>query len=389
LVIYGSPTNSSLETARNTGIPFVLVVDDDPTSRLMLESMLRKEGYVVSTAADGREGRILAEREQPDLIIMDIQMPREDGLKACATLKSNPKTSHIPVVFISSVEDVNSKIDGFNAGGLDYITKPFQILEVLARVRLQIRLYHSYRSMVSANLDQLKHLTESQQGILVQPGEFPAAGFAVFYLPAQAAGGDFYDVIHAGAEIYDYLVADISGHHAGTALPAAALKALLRQNVSMLYSPLENLNLVNRHLRPVLQEDQYATLIYARLNKTRMKLTLVNAGHPSAILLRAGKKAEVFSQSGDGLGLFETLSMDIAEFPVALGDRVFLFSDGLIEQNAQGPITRRVGMEKLIALIDEYASASLETIIAAVRRQLIPDPEKMTDDAVLLGFEVL
>jgi phosphoserine phosphatase RsbU/P len=371
-------------------IPLILVIDDDPTSRVMLKTMLAKDGFDVITAANGFEGRKLAEREQPDLIIMDVMMPVENGLVACAGLKSNARTVNIPVVFISSVEDVNSKIDGFNIGGVDYITKPYQILEVMARVRLHIRLYHSYRSMVAANLDQLKSLADTQKNILIQPEEYPEAGFSVFYLPAQAAGGDFYDVIHTGAGIYDYLVADISGHHTGSALPAAALKALVRQNASMLYSPLENLNLVNRHLRPVLQEGQYATLIYARLNKSRMHMTLVNAGHPSAIILRAGTtNAEVISQSGDGLGLFELITMDVKVISVALGDRVFLYSDGLIEQDANGAISRRVGMDNLVNLINENASSGIRTILKTIQERLIPDKTKLSDDVVLLGFEVL
>jgi sigma-B regulation protein RsbU (phosphoserine phosphatase) len=375
--------------SRSEKIPSILVVDDDPTSRLMLKSILQKEGFVVLSAVNGREGRLLAEHDQPDLIIMDIQMPIEDGLTACAALKTNVRTANIPVIFISSVEDVTTKIDGFNAGGLDYITKPFQVMEVVARVRLQIRLFHSYRSMVAANLDQLKHLSDSQKNILVQPEEYPEAAFSVFYLPAQTAGGDFYDVIHTGANIYDYLVADISGHHTGTALPAAALKALLRQNASMLYSPLENLNLINLHLRPVLQEEQYATLIYARLNKTRMRLTLVNAGHPSAIIVKAGGKAEIVSQSGDGLGLFDQVALDAKEIPVAQGDRIFLFSDGLIEQDANGSISRRVGLINLIKLINDNTSDRVETTVMAVKENLFPDPQHMDDDAVLLGFEVI
>ena len=378
----------STRSAQNN-IPKILVVDDDPTSRMMLQNMLSKDGFVVIIAVNGREGRIQAEREQPDLVIMDIKMPVEDGLTACKGLKSNSHTANIPVIFISAVEDVASKIDGFNAGGVDYITKPYQVLEVLARVRLHIRLYHSYRAVVATQMEQLKSLTDSQKSILVQPGEFPEAHFSVFYLPAQAAGGDFYDVIHTGAGIYDYLVADISGHTTGTALPAAALKALLRQNASMLYSPLENLNLVNQHLRPVLQEGQYATLIYARLNKARKQLTLVNAGHPSAIIYRAGTRTtDVIFQSGDGLGLFDSITLDIKEIPVAQGDRVFLFSDGLIEQDLTGSIPRRKGQTNLVNLINQNASCSIESNLTAIREQLFPDLTNLSDDAVLLGFEV-
>ena len=380
--------NDFISSAKNN-IPKILVVDDDPTSRIMLQNILAKDGFVLLTAVNGRAGRVLAVREQPDLIIMDIMMPEEDGLTACRGLKSNSHTANIPVIFVSAVEDAASKIDGFIAGGVDYITKPYQMLEVLARVRLHIRLYQSYRAVVAAQMEQLKNLSDSQKSILVQSGEFPEAHFSVFYLPAQAAGGDFYDVIQSGTGIYDYLVADISGHTTGTALPAAALKALLRQNISMLYSPLENLNLVNQHLHPVLQEDQYATLIYARLNKARKRLTLVNAGHPSAILVRGGSgTAEIITQSGDGLGLFDTISLDSKDISVAQGDRVFLFSDGLIEQDSQGCISRRSGFDNLKELINQNVSSPIDQIMMKIREQLFPDTTNLSDDAVLLGFVV-
>ena len=171
-----------IDSNRNERIPKILVVDDDPISRRMFQTMLSKEGFDVITSLNGREGRMAAEHDQPDLIIMDIMMPEEDGLTACVGLKSTPHTANIPVVFISSVEDVSSKINGFNAGGVDYITKPYQISEVLARVRLQIRLYHTYHTMMAAHLEQLKNLTESQKNFFVNPDEFPEANFGVFYV---------------------------------------------------------------------------------------------------------------------------------------------------------------------------------------------------------------
>jgi phosphoserine phosphatase RsbU/P len=373
-------------TDSNHGLTKIMIVDDDPTSLDILQIILKREGFLVITAINGLEGRLLAEREQPDLIIMDINMPVEDGLTACAALKTNACTSDIPIIFISTVEDVNSKINGFNAGGVDYIMKPFEVLEVIARVRLQIRLYHSYRSMVASNLEQLKHLTASQKSILVQPEELPEAGFSVLYLPAHAAGGDFYDVIHAGAGIFDYIVADISGHDAGTALPTAALKALLRQNISMLYSPIENLNLVNRNLRPVLQEDQFFTLVYARLNRTRNRLSLVSAGHPPVILCRSSGEVEIIAQSGDGLGIFKTITLDVKELTLAKGDCIFLFSDGLIEQDLQGSIMRRTGLNNLANLIKNSPLPRVEAVVKTIQERFTSINGSLLDDIALLGF---
>ena len=113
----------------------ILIVDDEPAIIEILSSRLEAAGFQICTARDGVEAVEKVKSESPDLIIMDIKMPEEDGLTACAALKTNARTTSIPVVFVSWVEDVNSKIDGFNAGGLDYITKPFESEELLGKVK--------------------------------------------------------------------------------------------------------------------------------------------------------------------------------------------------------------------------------------------------------------
>jgi len=242
--------------------------------------------------------------------------------------------------------------------------------------------------MVAASLEQLKQLSDSQKGSLVQPEQMPEAHFSALFLPSQSAGGDLYDVIHSGAGIYDYVVADISGHHAGTALPAAALKALLRQNARMLFSPSENLKLLNQHLRPVLQENQYATLVYCRLNRASMRLTLINAGHPSAIHYSPLRGAQVIKQTGDGLGLFDKVTLGETDIPISPGDRVFLFSDGLIEEGPEGSVPRRIGQSRLLDAVDRNASRNINNTIQGIHKQLHLEDWPLSDDVVLLGFEV-
>ena len=97
------------------------------------------------------------------------------------------------------------------------------------------------------------------------------------------AGGDFYDVLQPGEGVTDYLVADVSGHDLASALPTAALKALLHQNCSITESPEQALRTVNAVLRTVLPDGHFATLVYARVNRVRKRTTLVSAGHPPAI----------------------------------------------------------------------------------------------------------
>lgn len=116
----------------------ILVVDDQPDNLRILSSMLRKQGYHVRLALSGQMALMACEKVLPDLILLDIMMPDLDGYQVCQKLKQNPKMKEVPIIFISALDDVLDKVKAFNVGGVDYITKPFQIEEVLARVKNQL-----------------------------------------------------------------------------------------------------------------------------------------------------------------------------------------------------------------------------------------------------------
>lgn len=115
----------------------ILIVDDTPANLRLLVSILRKNGYKVRAVTNGEIALTAAVHSIPDLILLDILMPNLDGYEVCQRLKSNPQTSQIPVIFISALSEGLDKVKAFQAGGIDYITKPFQIEEVLARVTNQ------------------------------------------------------------------------------------------------------------------------------------------------------------------------------------------------------------------------------------------------------------
>ena len=113
----------------------VLIIDDEPMNIILLEAILRREGFATLRAADGPEGRAVAERERPALILLDVMMPGENGLETCRRLKENPKTAAVPVIFVSALDEAERTADGFSSGAAGFITKPFNAAEVLARVR--------------------------------------------------------------------------------------------------------------------------------------------------------------------------------------------------------------------------------------------------------------
>ncbi len=190
----------------------ILVVEDELFSRNLLANMLQDQGFNVLLAENGAQGREIAIKEEPDLILLDIIMPEENGFETCKKLKLHQTTSDIPIIFVSGREDVESKVEGLTIGGWDYITKPYQVAEIQARVKNCLKLRFAYQQVIRDQAMRLQQVHEAQQAILVRPDEIPEARFAVYYLPMQEAGGDFYDVFSVSKEIFGYLVADISGH---------------------------------------------------------------------------------------------------------------------------------------------------------------------------------
>ncbi len=118
----------------------ILLVDDSPENLQLLTRMLARRGYEIREASNGNIALKMAEVDPPDLILMDICMPGLDGYEVCQLLKANPLTQDIPVIFISALDEVLNKLRAFEVGGVDYITKPFRIPEVMARVAIHITL---------------------------------------------------------------------------------------------------------------------------------------------------------------------------------------------------------------------------------------------------------
>ena len=123
-----------------TSGPKILIVDDTPANIDVLDLFLEKEGYKISIAQSGESALDLADRISPDLILLDVMMPGIDGFETCRRLKSNDKTSDIPIIFITARNESADIIKGFSMGGVDYITKPFSQEEVCARVHLHLKL---------------------------------------------------------------------------------------------------------------------------------------------------------------------------------------------------------------------------------------------------------
>ncbi len=141
----------------------LLVIDDDPMVQQILEKILGQAEYRVNSVSNGRAGLTVAEKELPDLILLDIRMADIDGIEVCRLLKTRERTAAIPVIFISGLQDVEDKVQGFAAGGVDYVTKPFGPAEILARVATHLTISRSRRQIEIQNARLEQEILRSRE----------------------------------------------------------------------------------------------------------------------------------------------------------------------------------------------------------------------------------
>ncbi len=145
------PSSDAVKDGLEVPTGHLLLVDDVPTNLLLLSRILTRHGYQVQVANDGPTALQAIRQSTPDLVLLDVCMPNMDGFEVCAILKADEGTRQIPVLFVSALDELVDKIKAFKLGGADYITKPFQAGEVLARVQQQLQIAHLQRQLHQQN----------------------------------------------------------------------------------------------------------------------------------------------------------------------------------------------------------------------------------------------
>ena len=365
----------------------ILIIDDTPVNLKLLKMTLQREGYRVLSATNGPEGRQLAIEESPQLILLDIHMPGENGFETISKLKENKQTASIPVLFLTASEETESKLKGFDLGAVDYIVKPFQPMEVLARVRLHLKLSMATNLLIRDQTEKLRQIQVAQSSMLVRPEELPAANFSVHFSSLQEAGGDFYEVMQVSENISVYLVADVSGHDIGTSFLTSSMKALLKQNVSPMYKPAETISMINNVLYEILPAAKYLTLSYLHLNRKTKKLNLVCAAHPPTLHIPSQGEAQLIDLPGEPVGIFKNAYFVQHEIKVSEGDRFFIYSDGLLERSNMGKVWTAATHE-LLPLVKELRSVPLEEAAKRLNDLFDERHAPPDDDIVILAIEV-
>lgn len=179
----------------------ILIVDDTPDNLRLLSTALGDNGYAVRSAINGALALSTAQIIKPDLILLDIMMPGLDGYEVCKRLKADPKTSDIPIIFISAIDQTVDKVKAFEVGGVDYITKPVQIEEVLVRIQHQIKIWNLQKRLEDQSLRLQDEISQRQQVDERSRQLFEKAVSGIYRL---GSDGHYLSVNQSMAQLYGY-----------------------------------------------------------------------------------------------------------------------------------------------------------------------------------------
>ena len=340
-------------------------------------------------------------------------MPEMNGYEVCEHLKADDNLKGIPVIFISALTEQLDKVKAFAIGGVDYITKPFQMEELHARVethlklrRLQIELEETNARLAKANgrmSRDLKAAAKIQETFLPREvPRVPGTDFAWIYRPCDELAGDGLNVIPLGDGKVGLYILDVSGHGVASALLSVTLSRLLSppsEPSSILIRdgdvrdrfditpPAEVAARLNRLFPFDSATEQFATMVYGILNAATGEFRYVSAGHPGPVHLPSGADPVILESQGFPIGLADD-AYEERSVRLGAGDRLYLYSDGVPE--AMDPAGKQFGDARLLEAIGRGRSEPLQESVATLLEEIARwhGSERPQDDISILAVEV-
>jgi sigma-B regulation protein RsbU (phosphoserine phosphatase) len=392
----------------------ILVVDDAAANLQVLTGMLKDRGYKARPVPSGKLALLAARKDPPDLILLDINMPEMNGYEVCQCLKGDETLRGIPIIFISALNDNLDKVKAFAVGGVDYITKPFQMEELHARVethlklrRLQVELEETNSRLESVNgrmSRDLEAAAKIQKTFLpCAAPRVPGTEFAWCYHPCDELAGDGLNIIPLGDGKVGLCILDVSGHGVSSALLSVTLSRLLsppsepssilirdRAAVDRLdiTPPAEVADRLNRLFPYDTATEQFATLMYGVLDVSTGDFRHVSAGHPGPLLLPADGPPVILESPGFPIGLADEAYAERCVH-LAAGDRMYLYSDGF--PDAMNPGGERFGEARLLEAIDRGRAEPLRVGLPSLLGEIAQwqGGERPQDDISILAVELV
>ncbi len=344
----------------------ILIIDDDPTLRMILKRTILNQGYEAIVASNGEQGIKLAKEQRPALIICDWMMTPVDGLEVCRTVKADQELSSTFFVLLTAKGEVEDRVMGLDAGADEFLSKPLDMNELKARVRAGLRLYllnedlrTQTRELEELNQKlrtELDEAAEYVRSLLPQPLNKPIITEALFK-PSAELGGDCFDFYKLDDEHLAIYLLDVSGHGVGSALLSVSVLNVMRSqslpntNFAQPSDVLKSLNQVFE-----MTTDKYFTIWYGVYNHVTRQLVYATGGHPPAILLFPGASDTEIEVKQLGIpalpiGILPDEDFEDQYCQITSNSTLYIFSDGAYEINL--PNGKLWGLDALIDVLQD------------------------------------
>jgi sigma-B regulation protein RsbU (phosphoserine phosphatase) len=399
----------------------ILVAEDNPSTLQALRHHLEAWGHEVVPAQDGAAAWQFFQNEEFFMVISDWVMPGMDGLELVRHIRAHPRPRYAFIILLTVKSDTADLVQGIEAGADDFITKPFKPNELRARllageriIRLQQSLLQRNRELEEANLrisSVNQRLMEDRQVAANSQKAFfptdlpnvPGFQFAWVFQPCEELAGDMFNVFRLDESHIALYLLDVSGHGVTAALLAVTLSRLLSPTLAKpslvkeriqespgyrLVPPAEVARHLNQQFTSSTLNNQFFTLLYGILDLQTKNFRYVSAGHPGPLLLARDGTPKVLAGGPPAIGIFE--SPVYPEHAIALhpGDRLYLYSDGLLETvNGHGQIFGEAHLQQTLA---QSRSLSLQDSLSSLMKavQEWRGEIDLTDDISVLAIEI-
>jgi sigma-B regulation protein RsbU (phosphoserine phosphatase) len=307
----------------------IMLIDDEEQVRKTMAAILARSGYDVVLSSDGADALERLKEAAPDLIILDMHMPRMDGLAFLRRLHAG-KGLPAPVLMVTGSTDPSLKVESYNLGVYDFINKPEQTEVMLKRIEngLKIGDIIHFNEFIKVELMMAKKL----QTFLFPPPDIETERFVIRTIarPLSDIGGDLYDYIDFRDGRVIFVVADVSGHSISAALYTAIVKMIFNRAIKKSDSPAEIVGHMNNELSGNIPVESFVTLFCGLIDFSSSVLRYCNAGHPAPLLYSGGALFEL-EGSDSFIGPIRDASFHDYIHPIHGGDHICLFTDGVVD----------------------------------------------------------
>jgi sigma-B regulation protein RsbU (phosphoserine phosphatase) len=387
----------------------ILLVEDEPVTRASMAARLKRLGYRILEAENGRVGLEVAKREHPDLLIVDWMMPEMDGPTLCEAVRRDPLLKSSQLLLMTGQDQPAQIAEGLVRGADDFLSKSASKQEIIARVLAGLRTSRLVRELettsnhLESSLLLLKRNQEETEADLQAAASFirsqlPSQGSLAHgivlsweYQPSLLLGGDLFGMMAIDEDNIALYILDASGHGVAAALRSVSLMTFLRvDNMLQLigsYDPEKVLFEANRRF-PLSADGEYFTLWVGQLHLPTGCLLYASAGHPGALLSSAQSPSRWLTRSSFPLGFDPSAQFANDRLFLKPADRLFLLSDGIYEvPSSNGEVW---GRERFQQVIDAGRQTSLSATIASSfsAARCWQQAQQFSDDAAVMGLEL-